>query len=194
MGLCRECKQKINVNATRCHYCGANQDWMRYITGRLGLLTLTALLVSLVTILTAQPIRDRFVAKRADISVSILEGDGLYTTFMVSNVGNRAAGLAQITIESRNRKTSATWYLTSDLDKKIIEPGKSYMIKASNGGEVPAVLPLEEASAIKTVINDVSPNYNLVLSYFQANGRKEVLYIPFVGRPTINEIRSGVKD
>ena len=85
---------------------------------------------------------------------------------MVSNVGNRAAGLAQITIESRNRKTSATWYLTSDLDKKIIEPGKSYMIKASNGGEVPAVLPLEEASAIKTVINDVSPNYNLVLSYF----------------------------
>jgi hypothetical protein len=121
---CRECKQTINVGATKCHHCGAYQNWLRFL-GTSALLA--GFVLTWVSIWAAPPIKQMLEAKRADIKVSILDGDFSHMTFMISNTGNQPAGLAQIEIESKLKHGSGSWYLYSDLDKKLIEPGKAYV-------------------------------------------------------------------
>ena len=140
MSSCRECKQPLNQEAIKCHECGAYQNWRRFVSSS-GLLA--GFVLTWVSIWAAPPIKELLESKRADIKVSILKGDHSHVTFMVSNVGNRSAGLSQIEIESTPKNKSISWYLYSELDNKLIEPGKAYIVKASNGSVIPSAIPHE---------------------------------------------------
>lgn len=130
-----------------------------------------------VSIWAAPPIKEMLEAKRADIKVSILEGDFAHMVFMISNTGNQPAGLAQIEIESKLKHGSGSWYLYSELDKKLLEPGKAYIVKASNGSAVPAAIPHEIQAALgQRGMLEKAKTCNLVIQYVQISGTKEYMY------------------
>lgn len=181
MILCRECKNPINTGATKCHYCGAYQNWYRFL--RSGAL-LAGFILTWASIWAAPPVKDMLEEKRAEIQVSILEGDFSNIVFMISNTGSQPAGLAQIEIESKIKSGSGAWFLYSELDKKLLEPGKAYIVKASNGSAVPAAIPYEfQESLRQRGVLEKSKTCNLVIQYVQMNGTKEYLYYPFPCSP-----------
>lgn len=172
---CRECKEPINDGATKCPHCTAQQNWFRLFGNGA---VLAGLALALVSIWTAKPIVEFFDAKKADINVSILDGDNLHMIFMVSNTGSRPAGLLQIEIQSKTKGGTGSWYLRSDLDKKLIEPGKAYVLNASNGSVIPSPISHE----IRSVLHDKNisaESCDLVLQYVQMNGTKVYQYFPF---------------
>lgn len=174
---CRECRQAISRDATRCHHCTAYQNYFRFL-GTAALLAGFAL--TLISILLAPPIKDLFEEKKADITISILEGDFNNITFMISNMGNRPAGLSQIEIDATLKYGEGAWYLYSDLDKKLIEPGKAYIVKASNGSAIPAAMSQEIQSVIQK--NNMPAKNNqckLVIQYVQMDGTKYYMSHPF---------------
>jgi hypothetical protein len=175
MILCRECKQPINDGAKRCHHCTAHQNWFRFLNN--GSL-IVGLALALLSILAAQPVVNFFDSKKAEINVSILEGDYLHTTFMVSNTGSRPAGLQKVEIEAKTKSGSGTWYLNSELDKKLLEPGKAYVLNASNGSAIPAPIP-HEINAVLYGKNISPETCYLVLEYVQMNGTKVFQSTPF---------------
>lgn len=177
MIVCRECKEPINIGATRCHHCSAHQSWLRFLGN--GAMTAGALALTLVSIWAAQPIKDFFDPQKADINVSILEGNALHTIFMVSNTGSRPAGLVQIGIESKLKGGTGTWYLSSELDKKLIEPGKAYVLKASNGSVIPTPVSHEVLAVLSGKVA-IKENCALVLQYVEMNGTKIYKHFPFV--------------
>jgi len=171
---CCECKQPINDGATRCHHCTAHQSWHLRILNNGTLIV--GLALALLSILAAQPVVNFFDSKTAEINVSILEGDFMHTTFMVSNTGSRPAGLQQIEIQAKTKSGSGTWLLHSDLDKKLIEPGKAYVLNASNGSVIPSPIP-HEINAVLYGKNISAKSCDLVLQYVQMNGTK--VFHPF---------------
>jgi len=178
MNNCRDCKQPIKIDATKCHHCGTYQNWFRFLGTSV---LLAGFVLTWVSIWAAPPIKQMLEAKRADIKVSILEGDFSHMTFMISNTGNQPAGLAQIEIESKLKHGSGSWYLYSELDKKLIEPGKAYVVKASNGSVVPAAVPHEvQAILAQRDLSAMEKKCNLIIQYVQMNGTKECLYYPFL--------------
>lgn len=186
MSLCRECKQSINAGATRCHHCTAHQNFFRFLNN--GTL-IVGLVLALLSVMAAQPVVNFFDPKKAEINVSILEGDSLHTVFMVSNTGSRPAGLQQVTINSKTVGGSGTWYLRSELDKKLLEPGKAYVLNASNGSVIPAPVPHE----IKAILygKNINPKTcNLVLEFVQMNGTKVFQSTPFPCYPVDEESRN----
>lgn len=175
MNRCRECKQPISAGATRCNHCTAHQNWFRFLNN--GSL-IVGLVLALLSIMAAQPVVNFLDSKKAEISVSILEGDYLHTTFMVSNTGSRPAGLQRVTIEAKTKRGPSTWYLHSELDKKLLEPGKAYVLNASNGSVIPAPIPHEINAALYG--RNISPETcNLVLEFVQMNGTKVFHGTPF---------------
>lgn len=181
MNHCRYCKQLINASATKCHHCGAYQNWLRFLgTGAL----VAGFVLTWVSIWAAPPIKEMLETKQAEIKVSILEGDFSHMVFMISNAGTQPAGLAQNEIESTLKHGSGSWYLYSELDKKLLEPGKAYIVKASNGSAVPAAIPHEiQAVLSEKGMLDKAKTCNLVVQYVQLSGRKEYLYHPFPCNP-----------
>lgn len=183
---CRECKEPINIGATRCHHCSAHQSWFRFLGN--GAMTAGALVLTLVSIWAAQPIKDFFDPQKADINVSILEGNVLYTIFMVSNTGSRPAGLVQIEIQSKLKGGSGTWYLSSELDKKLIEPGKAYVLKASNGSVIPEPVSHETLAMLSGKVA-IKEYCDLVLQYVEMNGTKVYKHFPFACHvPEMNNV------
>lgn len=176
MITCRECKEPINIGATRCHHCSAHQSWFRFLGN--GAMTAGALVLTLVSIWAAQPIKDFLDPKRADINVSILEGNLLHTIFMVSNTGSRPAGLVQIEIQSKLKDGTGTWYLSSELDKKLIEPGKAYVLTASNGSIIPEPVSHETLAILSGKV-EIKENCALVLQYVEMSGTKVYKNFPF---------------
>lgn len=128
--------------------------------------------------MAAQPVVNFLDSKKAEIAVSILEGDHLHTIFMVSNTGSRPAGLQQVTISAITKSGSVTWYLRSELDKKLLEPGKAYILNASNGSVIPAPIP-SEINAILYGKNVSPQTCNLMLEFVQMNGSKDSKSTPF---------------
>lgn len=183
MSCCRDCKQPINAGASKCHHCGAHQNWLRFLgTGAL----VAGFVLTWVSIWAASPVKEMLEAKRADIRISILEGDFSQMVFMISNTGTQPAGLAQIEIESKLEHGPGFWYLYSELDKKLLEPGKAYIVKASNGSAVPAAIPHEiQAVLSQRGMLDKTKTCNLVVQYVQMSGAKEYLYHPFPCSPVV---------
>ncbi|WP_211456520.1 hypothetical protein [Comamonas brasiliensis] len=112
---------------------------------------------------------------------------------MVSNTGSRPAGLQRVTIDKKTKEGSRTWYLQSDLDKKLLEPGKAYVLDASNGSAIPAPIPHE----INAVLygRDISPETcNLALEFVQMNGIKVFQSIEFSCFPVDNNLKDPLSD
>jgi hypothetical protein len=101
---------------------------------------------------------------------------------MLSNTGNRPAGLSQVEIESPGKSGSVSWYLQNEPDVKLLEPGKAYILTASNGTSIPAAVPHEVAAILKGTSED-KPNCRFVVKYIQLSGAKEYLYTPFYCLP-----------
>ncbi|TOK92009.1 hypothetical protein, partial [Vibrio parahaemolyticus] len=71
------------------------------------------------SIWTAPPIKELFVEYKAEMKISILEGDHTQLTFMLSNVGNSPAALSRINIYNVEQSgISTTAYLQSKLDNQ----------------------------------------------------------------------------
>jgi hypothetical protein len=176
MNSCCECKEEVKDDATRCPHCGAYQNWRRHLGA--GVIV-PGFVLTLVSIWAAPPVTDLLATKRAEVAVSILEGDALHTTFLVANTGNQPAGLSDISVDSALK---GTWYLKSDLDKKLLEPGKAYVVTASNGSLIPEVVSHEILAALASK-GGVKKNCTLMLGYVQMNGTKEILNYPFACIP-----------
>lgn len=183
MNQCRECRETINAGATRCHHCSAHQNWIRFFNN--GTL-FAGLVLALLSITTAQPVVSFLDSKKAEITVSILEGDHLHTVFMVSNTGSRPAGLQQVTINANTIGGSGTWYLHSELDKKLLEPGKAYVLDASNGSVIPSPIP-HEINAVLYGKNFKPETCQLVLEFVQMDGTKAIQSTSFPCYPIIND-------
>jgi hypothetical protein len=183
MAICCECKEQINQAATRCHHCTAQQGWLRFMVK--GPVVATFVL-TMVSIMSAQPIAELIQKKTAEINVSILEGDFLHTTFMVSNTGNRPAGLTQVEITTEGKYGGASWYLITDLDNKLIEPGKAYVLKGANGSAIPEPLSHEHLAAMTKAGVKPEEKCDLVLQYVQMNGTKYYQHLPFACNPPTN--------
>lgn len=188
MILCRECKQPINMGAKRCHHCTAHQNWFRFLNN--GSL-IVGLVLALLSIMAAQPVVSFLDSKKAEINVSILEGDYLHTVFMVSNTGSRPAGLQKVSIEAKTNGGSGSWYLHSELDKKLLEPGKAYILNASNGSLIPAPIP-HEINAILYGESITPKTCYLVLEFVQMNGEKVFQRTSFPCYSVDMERRGGV--
>lgn len=185
MTLCRECKQQINDGAKRCHHCTAHQNWFRFLNN--GSL-IVGLVLALLSTMAAQPVVNFLDSKKAEINVSILEGDYLHSVFMASNTGSRPAGLQKVTIEAKTKGGTGFWYLHSELDKKLLEPGKAYVLNASNGSLIPTPIPHE----INAILHEkeIRPEIcNLVLDFVQMNGTKVIQKTPFPCYPVDLENR-----
>lgn len=173
---CCDCNQSIKIASKKCHHCGSYQNWYRFI----GIYAVVAgFILTIISILAAQPIKDLIENKRADLKVSILKSDNTSMVFMLSNIGKRPAGLIQIDIESKNINGNLkTWFLESSINKSLIEPDKAYIIKGSNDGVIPLHIPHE----IQAVMKDrqiIGKTCDLVVNYIQLNGQKEKLIYPF---------------
>ncbi len=176
MKECRDCIQPIKDKAIKCNHCGAYQNWLRFIgTGTL----LAGFVLTWISIWAASPIKDAIEPKHADLKISILDSDYSHITFMISNVGNRSAGLVQIEIEAKGEFGPTTWYLNSELDKQLLDPGKAYIVEASNNHAIPKAHSQEVQAYLSGKGIKFEKNCDLVLQYVQLNGNKEYLYYSF---------------
>ena len=99
MEHCKNCKQELAKDASKCHHCGSYQNFLRRYLG-LGTL-LSGFVLTWLSIWIAPPIKNFLEKEEAKIRVSMLESGFSIITFMVANVGNIPAGLSQIQIESK---------------------------------------------------------------------------------------------
>ena len=192
MEYCKDCKQELAKNASKCHHCGAYQNFLRRYLG-LGTLW-SGFVLTWLSIWIAPPIKDLFEKEETKIRVSILESDFSTITFMVANVGNIPAGLSQIQIESKLNDSSISWYLQSDMDQKLIEPNKPLIIKASNGSVIPEAIPHEAQLALMMAKGSLEKRCNLVIEYIQLNGTKVYAQYPFACIPVDPYHTGGLTD
>jgi hypothetical protein len=168
---CVACSQPIAKSATKCHHCTADQGWLRYV----GITTLLiGIELTVLTIYVQPPVKDLFDAKKAELSVALLESDMLQTTVMLSNTGSRPAALDGIELTSSD---NTTYFLHSELDKQLIEPGKAYILHAKNGTAIPEPLSPEVLTVLAHRKITLNANCKLVLKIIQMQAIKE--YVNF---------------
>jgi ribosomal protein L40E len=178
MSVCRECKQTISEGASKCHNCGAYQNWRRFISSSA---LLAGFVLTWISIWAAPPVNKMLQDNRADLKISVIEGSNKEISFMLSNVGNQPAGLSQIVIESKNRHGFSTWWhIRNDLDLRLLEPGKAHIIKGSNGSIIPEHIAHEfQVAWQRQYGKPMKKECDLVVQYVQLDGTKEYLYHPF---------------
>lgn len=178
MTECRDCKTVLDSAASKCHHCGSFQNWRRYFgAGSL----LAGFVLTWVSIWAAPPVQELLDAKRANIEVSILNGDFMQVQFMLANTGNRPAGLAEIQIDSDYEGGSGTWFLRSELDNQLIAPGEAHVVVATNGSLIPQPVSHEDKAAWRRLnLPTEDKECELVVKYIQLNGTKEYLVYPFL--------------
>lgn len=184
MKECSECKGKINEEANKCYQCGSFQNWKKHIgplTIATGLLlTWLSIVFTWLSILNVPSIKEIFSTPKAELRLSIFDSDYEHVSFMVSNVGNSPAAYFETKISvGLELGSSKTFYLKSDLDKKLIEPNHAYVVHASNGGVIPHMIPHEIQYMYNKRYGKIEENCHLILEYIQLNGIKEYLYYPF---------------
>jgi len=173
MKECTFCRKELNENARKCQYCGEFQNWKRHLHN----VNITfAIIIAILTLLTAKPLVEFFKEKRADIKVSILSGSHSNIEFLIANIGNRPAAVTQIEIRSKdpNKKLSITYYLANHLGNTLLEPGQATVLTGKNGGIIPGFIPHEIRIGAMN-----NKDCNLVVDYVQLNGNKESLHYPF---------------
>jgi len=180
MSQCCECKEEIRDDAIRCRHCSSIQGWRRIL--RAPWLTCT-LMLTIVSILAAEPVKNFLDPKKADIQPAITDGDFYRTNITLTNKGTRAATLVSIKIEGRSKDgLSTTWYLRSNLDGQILEAGKSYVTTASNGDLIPGFVNRMRSAPLKQ-IHGFSENCRLLIDYTDINGQEFILPYPFMCDP-----------
>lgn len=181
--LCRECKQPIPDNAVKCHHCSSHQDWRRF----LGLgSTVAAFVLTLLSIWAVPSVYSLFQAQTADLHFSVIGGDDYKISLMLSNSGNRAAVLTGIELNSRLKNGGvATYFLRSDRDHQLIEPGKSWIVDAGNGEVIPKYIERIMQMALRE--RKISaPECSLDIHFVQFSGAEEIYNVPFPCMPLLN--------
>ncbi|MGU9830528.1 hypothetical protein [Pseudomonas sp. LF242] len=192
MKLCCACREEINNKATRCKHCSAAQGWRRFIGSPL---MLAGFALTLVSIWAAEPVKRLLDPQKAVIQISMTGGDHLHANFMISNNGSRPATLEKIQIRSKTKFGYSTWYLHSDMDEKLLETGKTYIINASNGSLIPGVIEHERKQILRSNFGFVD-NCELLVNYIETNGTKVILSYPFMCDPVnldTNDFHPGKK-
>ncbi|MCF7373784.1 hypothetical protein L3V27_23155 [Vibrio sp. J2-3(2022)] len=187
---CKECKSDINEEATKCAQCGSFQNWRRYFN---SIAIVAGFILTWLSIWTAPPIKELRMDRNAEIKISILDGDFTQLTFMLSNIGNSPAALSQIMISSKLESgIKPTWYLYSELDKKLLLPNQAHVVKASNSSVIPSAVPHEFVVAYNERYGKAQANCHLVLEYIQLDGSKRFESLPFVCHPVDPSNESGL--
>ncbi len=177
---CCECRQDIRHSAIRCHYCTAIQGWHRWI--KIPLI-ICGFSLTIVSIWAADPTKQILDPKVAHIQPSIIAGDHSGITVALSNNGTRPATLVELQITSKGDSgLPSSWYLRSDFDGKILEPSKSYIIDASNGGMIPGFIDRFRSGILKEKYG-FSENCYLLIDYIDMNGQERILSYPFMCDP-----------
>ncbi|AMG07163.2 hypothetical protein J8A20_06925 [Vibrio parahaemolyticus] len=182
LSQCIECKSELKAGAKKCAQCGAVQNWRRYVS---PVVITAGFILTWLSIWTAPPIKELFVEYKAEMKISILEGDHTQLTFMLSNVGNSPAALSRINIYNVEQSgISTTAYLQSKLDNQLLNPNEAHVVTASNRSAIPSAIPHEIIAAYTERYGVIEKNCHLILEYVQLNGTKEHLYFPFACYPT----------
>lgn len=189
MDQCCECKEDIKNGATRCPHCSAVQGWRRLLRTPL---IICGFILTIVSILAADPVKRFTDPKRADIQPSIIGGDYLRTKIMLTNMGTRAATLVKIKIDGETKQGhTGTWYLKSNLDGELLEPGKSYVTEASNGDVIPGFVERLRSTPLKHIYG-ATDNCRLLIDYVEVNGKEFTLSYPFMCDPVDIGARGGL--
>lgn len=187
---CVACREAVNKDATKCHHCGAFQGWRRWVAGPV---VISSLLLTVISIWAAEPVKRLFDSQVAEIKVSFLKGDSFSTTFMLANIGTKPAGLAGVEIKTTSEEGLSEWHiLDDDLKGKLIDPGKAYVVKASNGSVIPSVIPLEINEVLRTRLH-MKENCFLQVKYVELNGSAVMRSFPFFCQPVDFNVGGGLK-
>lgn len=168
--------EPIHVEASRCHHCGQIQGWRRFIGSPTSIV---ALILSLLSIAATKPVEKLFDAERADFQISITGGDFFAAQLVLLNISSKPATLDALEIMSKSNDGSTSWYLHSSTDGEILEPGKSYKIKATNSSLIPKVIEPERRSVLKSQFS-FEDNCLLIVKYIEMTGQKVVRSQPFM--------------
>ncbi|WP_226501017.1 hypothetical protein [Pseudomonas sp. MWU16-30322] len=104
-------------------------------------------------------------------------------TFTLTNLGARAATLINVEIAGKTKaELTGTWFVKTASDGKVLEPGKSYEIKASNGSLIPGVVESYRATALKR-IHGFANNCQLIVTYAEVDGQQARLSYPYMCDP-----------
>lgn len=186
---CVACKEAVNKDATKCHHCGALQGWRRWVAGPV---VISSLLLTVISIWAAEPVKRLFDSQVADIKVSFLKGDSFSTTFMLANVGTKPAGLAGVEIKTTSEEGLSTWHiLDDDLKGKLINPGKAYVVKAFNGSVIPSLIPPEINEVFRARLH-LKENCFLQVKYVELNGSAVTRSFPFFCQPVDFRVGGGL--
>jgi len=186
---CVACREVVNKDATKCHHCGALQGWRRWVAGPV---VISSLLLTVISIWAAEPVKRLFDSQVADIKVSFLKGDSYNTTFMLANVGTKPAGLAGVEIKTTTEEGLSTWHiLDDDLKGKLINPGKAYVVKAFNGSIIPSVIPPEINEVLRARLH-MKENCFLQVKYVELNGSAVTRSFPFFCQPVDLRVGGGL--
>ncbi|WP_182375328.1 MULTISPECIES: hypothetical protein [Pseudomonas] len=175
-GQCQACLEPIHIKANRCFHCGQIQGWRRFIGSPTSIV---ALILSLLSIAATKPVEKLFDAERADLQISITGGDFSAAHLMILNIGTKPATVYAMEIMSKSSGSAKTWYLYSSTNEEILEPGKTYKIKASNSGLIPMVIEPEHSSILKSQFA-YEDNCLLIVKYIEVTGQKGVRSQPFM--------------
>lgn len=189
MKQCCECKENINLEASRCRHCTAIQGWRRLVRAPI---IIAGLVLTIVSIVASEPIKKFFDQKNASIQAVVTDGDFYKTNITLTNEGTRAATLQNIKIEGMtNQGHLASYYLTSDLDGKLIEPGKSYVTTATSNHLVPRFIERMRSMPLKEMYG-FKENCRLLIDYIDVNGEEIIRPYPFMCDPLDSEPRGGI--
>ena len=93
---------------------------------------------------------------------------------MLTNNGSKPATLVAFEITSKATTNTKTWFLVSNADGEILEPGKSYKIRASTDESIPKIVEADRRAILKSQYA-LADNYELTAKYIEATGQKVVL-------------------
>lgn len=170
---CRYCKSTLAEETIKCPNCSTFQGWRHYVY---NINVALAVLVALITILSAKPVVELLEEKRAEIKVSILDGSFSEIQFLLANIGNRPAAIVQVELQTKKESAalSSTYYLSNKLKEKLLAPGKAVVITGENGEAIPGFIPHELRIGAWN-----NRDCELVIVYVQLNGVKEYYHYPF---------------
>lgn len=186
---CNKCKEVIKIGAVRCRHCSSLQGWRRLL--KVPLVVLTVIL-TVASIFSSDVIK-RFVDPKSAIIQSIItDGDHHKIELMLTNEGTRAATLLNITISGKTTEGYlASYSMKSDLDGKLMEPGKTYSTTASSGYLIPRVVEHMRSEPLKKIYG-FTDNCRLLVEYIDTNGQHLIRPYPFMCDPISNNPKGGL--
>ncbi|MBY8957122.1 hypothetical protein J1G18_07475 [Pseudomonas sp. MIS38] len=189
MKECYACKEEIKDKAVKCRHCSAIQGWMRLLSAPI---VITGLVLTIVSIYASEPIKKFLDPKSAVIEAVIPSGNFHQISITLTNEGTRTATLLNFKIEGRTNQGRMTSYrLKSDLDGKLIEPGKPYAAIASNSELIPSFIERMRSAPLKEM-HGFKENCRLLIDYVDFNGQELIKPFPFMCDPLDSDPRPGL--